>query len=93
MLSGQPLLAPQTGGLVNNVEIRLTSTRDCQGPGIWMLHPRGTPFRGMHYNSALEKSGARDNKVYFHNTVGVLVATLFLNASAITREINGFWPV
>ena len=78
------------GPAEKNVGFCLTSTGDCQGPGSAIFAPGALAFWGMHYNSATDTGGARDNTVYFHNTAGVLVATLFLNASAITREVNDF---
>jgi len=68
----------------------MTSTGDCQGIGSALFAPGALPFWGMPYDSVHDTGGARDNTVYFHNTVGALVATLFLNASANPAEINEF---
>ena len=79
------------GGLAEkNVGFCLTSTGDCQGIGSALFAPGAVAFWGMPYDSASDTGGARDNKVYFNSTGGVLFATLYLNASANPREINQF---
>jgi hypothetical protein len=73
-----------------NAGFCLTSTGDCQGLGSGFFAPGALPFWGMPFDSANDTGGARDNVVYFQNTGGLLVATLFLNYSVYTSEINEF---
>jgi hypothetical protein len=78
------------GPAEKNVGFCLTSTGDCQGIGSALFAPGALPFWGMPFDSINDSGGARDNVVYFHNTGGLFVATLFLNASANPIEINEF---
>jgi hypothetical protein len=73
-----------------NVGFCMTSTGDCQGIGSALFAPGALSFWGMPYDPASDTGGARDNKVYFHNTGGKLKATLFYNGSAVPKEINEF---
>ena len=73
-----------------NVGFCMTSTGDCQGIGSALYAPGALAFWGMPYDSVSDTGGARDNTVFFRNTIGTLKATLFLNASANPSEINEF---
>jgi len=73
-----------------NAGFCLTSTGDCQGIGSALVAPGPLAFWGMPYDSANDSGGARDNTVYFKNTVGTMKATLLLNASANPAEVNEF---
>ena len=73
-----------------NVGFCLTSTGDCQGIGSALFAPGAIPFWGMAYDSINDTGGARDNSVYFLSQGRTLTATLELNSSAISNEINEF---
>ena len=78
------------GPAEKNAGFCLTSTGDCQGIGSALFAPGALSFWGMPYTSGADTGGARDNKVFFKNTVGIMKATLYLNASANPTEINAF---
>ena len=79
------------GGLAEkNIGFCLTSTGDCQGIGSARFAPGALPFWGMPYDPIADTGGARDNSVYFRSKGYRLTATLELNASAVSTEINEF---
>jgi len=73
-----------------NVGFCMTSTGDCQGIGSALLAPGALPFWGMPYDSTYDTGGMRDNTVYFRSHGDKLKATLFLNMSLVSTEINEF---
>jgi hypothetical protein len=79
-----------TGGADKNPGFCMTSTGDCVGIGSAALAPGALPFWAMPYDSVNDTGGGRDNKVYFRNGGGSLVATLYLNATANPNEVNDF---
>jgi hypothetical protein len=91
-----PTLGPPdfpTGGnnANKNVGWCLTSTGDCQGLGSATFMPGPIPFWGGAYNATTDTGGAMDPKVYFKASSGVTYqATLYLNATTNTNEINEF---
>jgi len=79
-----------TGGADKNPGFCITATGDCVGMGSAAIAPGAIPFWGLPYDSVNDTGGGRDNKVYFRNSGGSLVATLYLNATANPNEVNDF---
>ncbi len=73
-----------------NVGFCLTGTGDCVGILTSIFVPGPIPFWGMTYNSAGDAQGAIDPAVYFHRKGEHLKATLQLQLSSKSTEINEF---
>lgn len=73
-----------------NVGFCLTGTGDCVGILTALFAPGPIPFWGMTYNSTGDTSGAIDPLVYFRRTGEHLKATLELQLSSKSTEINEF---
>jgi hypothetical protein len=69
----------------------LTGGGDCAGIDSHIHAPGPMPYWGMPYDSVHDANGALDPMVYFHdNGPGKLRATLHLQLSTVTKEINEF---
>lgn len=74
-----------------NVGYCLTGGGDCAGIDSQIHAPGVMKYWGMTYDSVHDASGAIDPKVYFHsNAPHRLKATLHLQLSTVTKEINEF---
>jgi hypothetical protein len=73
-----------------NVGFCLTGTGDCVGILTSVYAPGPIPYWGMSYNSAGDLNGAIDPLVYFHSAGMMLRATLQLQLSSKSTEINEF---
>jgi hypothetical protein len=73
-----------------NVGFCLTGTGDCVGILTSVFVPGPIPFWGMTYNSAGDAQGAIDPLVYFKRAGEHLKATLQLQLSSKSTEINEF---
>lgn len=73
-----------------NVGFCLTGTGDCVGILTSVFVPGPIPFWGMSYNSGSDLHGAIDPAVYFRRGGERLKATLQLQLSSKSTEINEF---
>jgi len=73
-----------------NIGFCLTNSGDCVGINSALSAPGAIPFWGMPYNSAADTGGGQDNLVYFKSDNKHLRATLQLQLSTATTEINEF---
>jgi hypothetical protein len=73
-----------------NVGFCLTGTGDCVGILTSVFAPGPIPYWGMSYDSAGDLHGAIDPLVYFRSTGAALKATLQLQLSSKSTEINEF---
>ena len=73
-----------------NVGFCLTNSGDCVGINSALSAPGAIPFWGMTYNSAADTGGGQDKLVYFKSDNRRLTATLQLQLSTVSTEINEF---